>query len=102
MKLSGPSFDTKHPAGAFAGQPSCEDSPAKKPDEPDNAKMALNCVVAAEVGWKSNTELPLPGSSARSAAVKVRGAPASEKLPTGVVPLKIVSTRLCIVIPVLD
>src|SRR4029077_17647420 len=102
MKLSGPSFDTKHPAGAFAGQPSCEDSPAKKLDEPGSAKMALNCACSAAVRWKSNTELPLPGSSARYGAVKVRGAPASEKLPTEVVPLKIVSTRLCIVIPVLD
>src|SRR5262249_2257093 len=102
MKLSGPSFDTRQPAGAPAGQPSWDDSPAKKPDEPDIARMVLNCACSAAVRPKSKTAAPLPCCNAKSAAVNVNGVSddARLKLPTAVVPLKIVSTKLCIVMPV--
>src|SRR5262245_32764227 len=94
-KGSGPSFDGRQLAGAPAGQPSCDESPAKKPDEPAIATIVLNCVCSAALSMKLNTALPFPCCRARSAAEKVSGTGDSEKLPTEVVPLKIVSVRLC-------
>src|SRR5438093_13389218 len=86
IKVSGPSFDTKQPAGAPAGQPSSAESPAKKPDEPGCARIVLNCACSAALRPKLNTALPFPSSRAKSAAVKVSGVSegATEKLPTGV------------------
>src|SRR5262245_44028616 len=100
MKVSGPSFDTRQPAGAPGGQPSWDETPAKKPDEPGIARIALNCACSAALRPKLNTALPFPCCRARSAAVKVSGTGDSEKEPTAVVPLKIVSVRDCMVIPV--
>src|SRR5215831_399364 len=62
--LSGPSSDAKHGEGP---QPADIETPAKKPELPDIAKMLLNCACSALFNTNWKTELPFPVSRARSA-----------------------------------
>src|SRR5262245_17638054 len=91
-KESVPSFDTRQVGGEFGGQPSWDESPAKKPPEPGINRIVLNCACWTALRPKLNTALPLPCCRARSAAVKVSGVneAARLKVPTTVLmPLKI-------------